>query len=820
MRTRKSRTRYLLSTVLVSTIAVLTSLVVAPASFAAPVVGDDGLVVDITPAQVEEADADGFTLTITDDNLSGAVFDSYQVSGLPTGWSVVVDGAAAEIISPDPLIYSVPRTHTELRIVAPADYVGTLSGVKIARDSNGPNLVTDFDSGTFDYLGQSFPELPAASTPYEYHNPTTGGTGYCNVAGQWAPCDGAYTVWPTASMNGPGTNHNNRWADLRSSTNMMPDSGATLSTLVCGPNPLVNPTTNDFQLTSVQSAAYGKILVVNGSSELPVPHDLITTTITGLEPGATYSVSANIANVSYDPGTTQPVQSAFYMTDSEETKIIGSSLPLDKQSTPTNPTDGSACLNQNTVWGQNSGTFVADPLGTATIGLRNYAGGGFGNDLAVDNLALVKMASVSFDLEVFETPEPAIALDKDYLVVDDVNGNGINDPGDVIVWTFDVTNTGNVPLENVTVDDPLLQDLGIAIICDPAPVAPGESVLCRSEEYTITDADAEAGEIRNVATATGEVPPGTPGEPENPVSPPDEVVIPIDPTPVPGISLDKDWVMVDDANDNGINDPGDVIKWTFAVTNTGNVPLDNVRIDDPLLDGLGVAITCDPTSLAAGESAVCESENYTITQADARAGEIHNVATATGEVPPGTPGDPEDPVSPPDEVTIPLVPLVAGLELVKSAHLNDTNGNGWADAGETIDYSFELTSTGTAELTDVFVDDPMLAAAGIAIECPQTTLAPGESMTCHADKGYTVTKKDVANGAVHNVATGHATVPEGVDPIVPPTSETTTPANEVTYLASTGGSNLGLIGGAAALLVLAGGVLLVARRMKNQVITL
>lgn len=823
MKVLHSRTQRLVSTILVTTIAVLASLVVVPPSFAAPVVGDDGLVVDISPTQVEEGDVDGFALTITDDNLSGAVFNSYQVSGLPTGWSVVVDGAAAEIISPDPLIYSVPRTHTELRIVAPADYVGTLSGVKIARDSNGPNLVTDFDNGTFDYIGQAFPQIPGG-TIYAWDNPTTvHETPGCNpLTPYYGPCDGQYTIWPTTNFGGPTVPslYNLRWADLRSIDESLPNASPTLSEDICGADPQMSPPSNVLQLTQTQSAESGKVLMMNGSQIFPTPHDLITTTVTGLVPGETYSVTGYIANVSYSFANVLPVQSAFYVTDSEGTKNIGSSLPIAKQTTPTNDTDGSACLNQNTVWGQNSGTFVADPLGTATIGLRNYAGGGFGNDLAVDNLRLIQMASVSFDLEVFATPEPAITLDKDYLVVDDVNGNGINDPGDVITWTFNVTNTGNVPVENVTVDDPLLQDLGIAVSCDPAPIAPGESVLCRSEEYTITDADAEAGEIRNVATATGEVPPGTPGEPENPVSPPDEVVIPIDPTPAPGISLDKDYVVVEDANDNGINDPGDVIKWTFAVTNSGNVPLDNVRIDDPLLDSLGLAITCDPTSLGAGESAACESENYTITQSDALAGEIHNVATATGEVPPGTPGDPEDPVSPPDEVTIPLVPLVAGLGLVKTAHLNDTNGNGWADAGETIDYSFVLTSTGTAELTDVFVDDPMLAAAGISIECPQTTLAPGESMTCHSAMGYTVTKQDVANGKVHNVATGHASVPEGVDPITPPKSETTTPANEATYLASTGGGNLSFLGGAAALLVIAGGVLLLTRRVRSQVIAL
>ncbi len=130
---------------------------------------------------------------------------------------------------------------------------------------------------------------------------------------------------------------------------------------------------------------------------------------------------------------------------------------------------------------------------------------------------------------------------------------------------------------------------------------------------------------------------------------------PSTPAPAPGLSLVK-TASVEDVNGNGINDVGDVIVWSFAVTNTGNVALENVAIDDAKLAELGIEVTCESTSLAAGASLDCESGEYTITEADVAAGSVKNVATATGEVPEGTPGDPEDPTSPPSEVEVPTKP--------------------------------------------------------------------------------------------------------------------------------------------------------------------
>ncbi len=414
------------------------------------------------------------------------------------------------------------------------------------------------------------------------------------------------------------------------------------------------------------------------------------------------------------------------------------------------------------------------------------------------------------------TPAPALSLVKRYVLVDDANDNGINDAGDVIRWEFDVENTGNVALTDVAVSDPLLDGLGVAVSCDPDSLGVGESTTCESAEYTITAADVAEGEIHNVATASGSVPPGLPGDPEDPTSPPAEATVPLDPTPTTGLSLVKRYVLVDDANDNGVNDPGDVIRWEFDVTNTGTVTLNDVAVNDPLLDELGIAVTCDAAPLAGGTSTTCASAEYTITAADAAAGGIRNVATVSGEVPEGTPGDPEDPTSPPSETTVPLTPLEAKLKLVKSALLNDANGNGKADVGETIQYSFLLTNTGSARLTAVHVRDALLENAGIAVSCPSTELAPAETMSCAASQPYTVTRADVAKGQVVNVATAHGTPPVGVDPLDPPrdTVVVETASKPTAGLELTGGQ---LATGAIALgvlLLLGGGALVLAKRRR------
>ncbi|MEZ5191692.1 MAG: hypothetical protein R2734_03685 [Nocardioides sp.] len=93
-------------------------------------------------------------------------------------------------------------------------------------------------------------------------------------------------------------------------------------------------------------------------------------------------------------------------------------------------------------------------------------------------------------------PDPSIALDKQ---AGTPTGNAA---GDTIDYTFVVTNTGNVTLDPVTVDDPKVGP----VACPSGPLAPGDSVTCGPATYTLTQADVDAGHVANTATATAPTP--------------------------------------------------------------------------------------------------------------------------------------------------------------------------------------------------------------------------------------------------------------------------------------------------------------------------
>jgi gliding motility-associated-like protein len=91
--------------------------------------------------------------------------------------------------------------------------------------------------------------------------------------------------------------------------------------------------------------------------------------------------------------------------------------------------------------------------------------------------------------------------------------------------------------------------------------------------------------------------------------------------------------VLNDTNNDGSQQEGETITYSFVVTNTGNVALTNVTIMFGLSD---IVITGGPINLAVGAvDATTFQGVYTLTQADIILGSISNQATASGTTPAG-----------------------------------------------------------------------------------------------------------------------------------------------------------------------------------------
>ena len=201
--------------------------------------------------------------------------------------------------------------------------------------------------------------------------------------------------------------------------------------------------------------------------------------------------------------------------------------------------------------------------------------------------------------------DPSLSLNKTGTF--DAGADGVADVGELITYTFVVTNTGNVTLTNVTVTDPLP---GLSTItCDATTIPVGGFITCTAT-YAVTQATSMQAS-------------STTWPPRTPMSPGRTMMTTMNRCLRMPASLNKTGTF--DAGADGVADVGELITYTFVVTNTGNVTLTNVTVTDPL-PGLS-AITCDATTIPVGGFITCTA-TYAVTQADIDAGSVTNLATA------------------------------------------------------------------------------------------------------------------------------------------------------------------------------------------------
>ncbi|WP_264538185.1 Ig-like domain-containing protein [Flavobacterium sp. N1736] len=95
---------------------------------------------------------------------------------------------------------------------------------------------------------------------------------------------------------------------------------------------------------------------------------------------------------------------------------------------------------------------------------------------------------------------------------------------------------------------------------------------------------------------------------------------------IPAIAIVKTVVLNDD-NNNGYAEAGETLTYNFAITNKGNVALENITVSDPLP---GIVMSGGPINLTVGQTDTTSiSGTYTLSQADVDSGSISNQATVS-----------------------------------------------------------------------------------------------------------------------------------------------------------------------------------------------
>jgi uncharacterized repeat protein (TIGR01451 family) len=336
----------------------------------------------------------------------------------------------------------------------------------------------------------------------------------------------------------------------------------------------------------------------------------------------------------------------------------------------------------------------------------------------------------------------------------DTDTNGYASIGDKINYTFTIKNTGTAPLTNVTLTDNKCTVVGGPIATLAVGATDTTTFTC---SYTLTATDIAAGKVENTATATGTDPTGKvvtdTSDSTDPTKPglDDPTIVPL---PIKAI---------DDSKTTTINTPvtysplaNDIVPQGSSITKINGI----------------TAVAGTPIVVTGGTVTLNNDGTVTVTPNTGFTGNIvfpYEVTSIDGQKTTAT-----------DTVTIPPVVIPANpmLELDKSSILFDTNGNGYSDVGDTINYSFVVKNTGNVVLSNVNITDNKCSPI---VGGPVATMQAGAVDSTTFKCTYTLTAADITASKVDNQATATATDPSGnVITAVSNDPKTTTPKDPTT----------------------------------------
>jgi len=180
--------------------------------------------------------------------------------------------------------------------------------------------------------------------------------------------------------------------------------------------------------------------------------------------------------------------------------------------------------------------------------------------------------------------------------------------GDTINYTYTITNTDNVTIENIYLED---DPLGIIDLGGQTSLGAGENITATAT-YTVVEADLP-GPLVNTATISGTDPNGN--------------LFAYNNTATVELSYNSE-LQVNKEADRETASPHEVITYTYTITNTGNMAIENITLEDDRLGPIPLGSNGN-MMLAPGQS-VSANATYTVSIWDFLRGRtILNTANVT-----------------------------------------------------------------------------------------------------------------------------------------------------------------------------------------------
>ena len=310
-----------------------------------------------------------------------------------------------------------------------------------------------------------------------------------------------------------------------------------------------------------------------------------------------------------------------------------------------------------------------------------------------------------------------------------------------VTYTFTVSNISKVTVENVKINDTKIgvTDLSVGVAPD-YKIAPGATVSV-TYDYTVTQPDLDAGTVTNTAIATGTDVLG------NPVS------------DTSGTGTDNDDPTVTTLGETGAialvktssyDSASNMVTYVFEVTNTSDVTVENVKINDTTIGVTDLSVGVAPDYKIAPGATVSVTYDYMVTQTDLDAGTVTNTALATGkDVLGNTVSDTSGTGTDNDNPTVTTILQEPSITLTKKA-IETT----YASIDDVINYTINVKNTGNITLYNINVTDPNADTNSIVYKSGDdgdAILQVGEEWTYSAY--HTVTQSDIDNRFIENTAT-------------------------------------------------------------------